>query len=185
MRLQVQAEPLKASGVYEPQHLVPAERALVSEAGMLGWDGNGWVVDAHHAGHPRARGGGRRALSLGFSGHYEAMEHRFDAAPLGIAGENIVVEGPPLRLPDIADGFVVRRRDGTEFALLRPGVAAPCAEFTSYLLGYDGPRARDEIAEELRFLDDGTRGFILAVDHLAGFEEIRVGDELLLAPPPA
>lgn len=179
--LQVQGEPLKASGVYEPEHLVGVERASLAAAGMLGWDGRAWVVDAHHTAHPHARGGGKRALSVGFSGHYEAMARRFGTAPIGIAGENIVVDGPPLRLPEIAGGLILRRADGSEIELRTPRVATPCLEFTSYLLGFDGPRPRDEIAAELKFLDGGTRGYILDVDHLAGPEEIGVGDEVCLA----
>ena len=179
-RLQIQVNPLTASGVYEPQHLVSVERASLSAAGMLGWDGRAWVVDAHHTAHPRSRGGGRRALSVGFSGHYEAMTARFGAAPVGIAGENVVVEGPPLRHPEIRGGLLLRRTDGTEIELRGPRVASPCAEFTSFLMGFDGPRPRDEIAAELSFLDAGTRGYIVDVGHLEGVEEIRVGDEILL-----
>lgn len=177
-RLQVQAEPLKASGVYDPEHLIPVDRAVLSAAGMLGWDGRGWVVDAHHDGHPRARGGGRRALSIGFTGHYSAMDRRFGSAPLGIAGENIVVDGPALRLAHLEAGLLIRRRDGTEIELHSPRVAAPCREFTSFLLGFDGPRPRNEIADELEFLSEGTRGFILAVDHLSRPVEIQPGDEI-------
>jgi len=180
VRLQIQAEPLKASGVYEPKHLVTVDEAVISADGMLGWDGTAWLVDAHHRAHPRARGGGRRALSIGLSGHYAAMAERFVPAVLGIGGENIVVDGPALRLPAIESGFVVRRPDGTEIELLDPRVAAPCVEFTSYLLGFDTPLPRAEIEEELAFLDGGTRGHIVAVDHLAGPVTLQTGDEVFL-----
>lgn len=180
VRLQVQADPLKTSGVYRPEHLVSVERGSLSAAGMLGWDGRAWAVDAHHRAHPRSRGGGRRALSVGFTGHYEAMQQRFGTAPIGIAGENVVVEGPPLRLADVRAGLVLRRADGSEIELRSPHVATPCLEFTSYLMGFDGPRPREEIAAELSFLDGGTRGYIVDVGHLVGSEEIRVGDEILV-----
>jgi hypothetical protein len=119
-------------------------------------------------------------MSIGLSGHYTAMAERFAPAVLGIGGENIVVDGPALRLPYIADGFVVRRADGTEIELLNPRVAAPCVEFTSYLLGSDTKLPRDQIKEELAFLDGGTRGFIVAVDHLVGPATLEVGDEVFL-----
>ena len=125
VRLQIQGEPLKATGVYLPGHLMTVDRAVVSADGMLGWHGSGWVVDAHHTAHPRARGGGRRALSIGLTGHYDAILERFPHGELGIGGENMIVDGSPLRLPEIADGFVVRRSDGAEIELLTPRAAAP------------------------------------------------------------
>ncbi len=180
VRLQIQGEPLKATGVYLPEHLTTVDEAVISRDGMLGWDGKAWLVDAHHTAHPRSRGGGKRALSVGLTGHYEAMAQRFDRATLGIGGENLVVEGPALRLPEIAGGFVVRRPDGTAVELLSPRVAAPCVEFTSYLLGADGPLPREEIEEDKAFLDQGTRGHIVGVDHLTAPVLIAVGDEVYL-----
>ena len=38
----------------------------------------------------------------------------------------------------------------------------------------------DEIGEELAFLDDGMRGFILSVDELAEPFRVRLGDEVFL-----
>jgi MOSC domain-containing protein YiiM len=180
VRLQIQAEPLKASGIYEPKHLVTVEEAVISADGMLGWDGTAWLVDAHHRAHPRARGGGRRAMSIALTGHYAAMAERFAPAVLGIGGENIVVDGPALRLPAIESGFVIRRPDGTKIELLDPRVAAPCVEFTSYLLGAATKLPRGEITEDLAFLDGGTRGHIVAVDHLVGPVTLEVGDEVFL-----
>ena len=178
--LQVQAEPLTPSGVYEWQHLVPVGRAVVSAAGMLGWDGTGWVVDAHHVSHPRPRGGGRRALSIGLTGHYAAMVERFPPAVLGIGGENIVVDGPALRLPAISEGFVIRRPDGVEIELLAPRPASPCLEFTSFLLGSETLLSRSEVRDELEFLDDGTRGHIVDVGHLTTPVPLEIGDEVFL-----
>jgi hypothetical protein len=180
VRLQVQAEPLTPSGVYEWQHLVPVDRAVVSADGMLGWDGTGWVVDAHHVAHPRPRGGGRRALSIGLTGHYAAMAERFAPAVVGIGGENIVVDGPALRLPAIAEGFLIRRPDGQEIELLAPRVASPCLEFTSFLLGSETLLTRAEVKDELAFLDGGTRGHIVHVGHLTKPVPVEIGDEVFL-----
>lgn len=180
VRLQVQAEPLKATGVYLPQYLTNVDRAMISSDGMLGWDGEAWLVDAHHTAHPRSRGGGRRAMSIGLTGHYSAMAERYPQVTVGIGGENIIVEGPALRLPEIADGFVIRRPDGTGIEMLTPTVAAPCAEFTSYLLGEDERLPREEILEDLAFLDEGTRGHIVDVDHLTDQVLVEVGDEVFL-----
>ncbi len=180
VRLQIQAEPLKATGRYLPEHLVTAEKALIGEAGMLIWDGSGWIVDAHHRSHPRARGGGNRALSIGFTGHYEAMAQRFESVPVGIAGENIIVDGPAVRMVDIAGGLLIRRPDGTEIGLNEPRPAAPCRPFTSFLLGSDSVLQRDTIQNELAFLSDGTRGFLVSLNQADRHVEIEVGDEVLI-----
>lgn len=178
--LQVQTEPLKATGWYRPEHLVTAESALIGEDGMLIWDGGGWIVDAHHRAHPRARGGGNRPLSIGFTGHYEAMAARFDSVPLGIAGENIIVDGPAVRMADIGSGLFVRRSDGVQIDLEGPRPAAPCRPFTSFLLESDDVLQRAAIQSELEFLSDGTRGFLVSVDDGDRYEGIAVGDEVLV-----
>lgn len=180
IRLQIQAEPLKASGRYDPGHLVTAEQALIGEPGMLIEDENGWLVDAHHRAHPRARGGGSRALSIGFTGHYEAMARRFDAVPVGIAGENIIVDGPAVRMAEIDGGLFIRRSGGVEIGLDGPRPAAPCRPFTSFLVGSNEVLQRETIAGELAFLSNGTRGFLVSVDHGDRYEEIAVGDQVLV-----
>ena len=177
VRLQVHAEPLKQDGAYVPDPLVSVDRAVVNADGMLGWNGNGWIIDTHHSAHPRAKGGGKRVLSIGFTGHYAAMADRFDSAPLGIAGENIVVDGRAVSAEDIADGLVIRHTDGTETELRSPKAAVACTGFTSYLLGSDEVLGHEQVADHLEFLSTGTRGFILAVDHLDRPVEIQLGDE--------
>lgn len=179
VRLQVQREPLKASGIYQPGPLLPVERAMVGAAGMLGHDGDGWVVDAHHTAHPRARGGGNRALSVGFTGHYAAMDDRFGPVADGVAGENVIVAGLPLRMSDVSGGLLVRRPDGTSYELRAPRPAAPCREFTSYLLRSPRVLDRSELQDELEFLSQGTRGFIVDVSHLHDLHEIALGDSVL------
>lgn len=176
VRLQVHAEPLKQNGAYRPDPLVSINRAVVGAEGMLGWDGSGWIVDTHHRAHPRAKGGGKRVLSIGFTGHYAAMANRFDTVPIGIAGENIVVDGPAVTADDIADGLVVRCGDGTEVELRAPQPAVACTGFTSYLLNADEVLGHDVVADDLAFLSAGTRGFILDVTHLDRPVEIAVGD---------
>lgn len=179
-RLQIQAEPLKWKGYYDPRPLMQVERATISGEGMLGWVDPGWVVDAHHAAHPVSRAGGRRALSIGLTGHYDAMSERFDGVVLGIGGENLIVDGPPLRLPEISAGFTIRRPDGKEIQLGEPRVATPCLEFTSYLLRSDEVLPRERLSEELAFLDAGSRGHIVDTDVATPFL-VEVGDEVWLS----
>lgn len=178
VRLQVQAEPLKRTGTYDPTHIVTADDALINAAGMLVRDDTGWIVDAHHTAHPRSRGGGNRPLSIGFTAHYDAMAAYFGSAPTGIAGENIIVDGPAVRLRDLESGLFIRRSDGTVIELDEARVAAPCLPFTSFMLGSDEVLSREAIATELEFLSHGTRGFVVAAHGLSGHVEIAVGDEV-------
>jgi hypothetical protein len=75
---------------------------------------------------------------------------------------------------------VIRHADGTETELRSPKVAIACTGFTSYLLGSDAVLGHEEVADHLAFLSTGTRGFILAVDHLDRPVEIQVGDEVFI-----
>jgi len=180
VRLQVQRIPIKIKGTaYLPDRILPVERASIDAWGMLGWSGDAWVVDAHNKAHPSRRGGGRRPLSIGFTGHYDVMADRFGNAPLGIAGENIIVKGDALWLDDLGGGVVVETEDG-DLLLERPRVAAPCAEFTSFMLGLDGVAPMADVAESLADLHDGRRGFIVAADHQSIPIDVRIGDKVFL-----
>jgi MOSC domain-containing protein YiiM len=119
-------------------------------------------------------------VSIGFTDHYAVMAERFGKAPIGIAGENIIVNGPALTLDDLGSGLAVVTSDGTELLLERPRVAAPCLEFTSFMLGLDRVASLEEIEEPLADLHDGRRGFIVAADHASSPVEIAVGDRVYL-----
>ena len=96
VRLQVQKIPIKRRGEgYAPEGLLIVDRAAVDAWGMVGWHGDAWVVDAHHTAHPSRRGGGRRQLSIGFTGHYSEMERRFGNAPIGIINTDIDQQSAP------------------------------------------------------------------------------------------
>lgn len=180
VRLQVQRIPIKVKGSgYVSEEILPVERASIDAWGMLGWHNGAWVVDTHNKAHPSQRGGGRRPLSIGFTGHYAAMADRFGEAPIGIAGENLIIEGSPLWLEDLGEGLVIEGSDG-ELLLERPRVAAPCAEFTSFMLGlgYVAPIA--EIEGALADLHDGRRGFIVAADHASNHHTVELGDRVFL-----
>ncbi len=176
--LQVQQVPIKVRGEgYLPERIVPTELAAVDAWGILAWDGGQWIIDAHHKSHPSRRGGGRRPLSIGFTGHYDLMAERFGDAPLGVAGENIIIDGPALSLGELGEGVVVATEDG-DLRLERPRVAAPCVEFTSFMLGLDRVAPLDEIEAHLADLHDGRRGFIVAADHSPQPMNLRVGDQV-------
>lgn len=184
VRLQIQQIPIKVKGVgYLPEQIMPIDRATVDAWGMLGWDGDRWVVDAHHKAHPSRRGGGRRPLSIGFTGHYALMEERFGSAPVGVAGENIIVDGSAFSLTDLGEGVVVENATGDLIPLERPRVAAPCVEFTSFMLELDEVAPLREIEAPLADLHDGRRGFIVAADHSPQPVEVALGDMVYLAGP--
>ncbi len=184
VRLQVQKVAIKRRGEgYKPEGILVVDRAAVDAWGMMGWSGDHWVVDAHHRAHPSRRGGGRRQLSIGFTGHYDEMARRFDTAPIGIAGENFIIDGPAFDLSGLGDGVVIVTADGTALALERPRVAAPCVEFTSFMLGLDHVAPLAEIAGPLGELDDGRRGFIVSADHSPDPIEVRVGDTVHFGVP--
>jgi hypothetical protein len=75
--------------------------------------------------------------------------------------------------------IVVGTADG-EVPLGSARVAAPCREFTSFMLGRPDVAPRDEIAADLAFLDDGMRGYILDLKTLEGAHRVRVGDEVFV-----
>lgn len=177
-RLQIHAESLKSDGAFDPDPLVSIRRASITSAGMLGWNGTAWILDNHHSAHPRIRGGGRRVLSAGFTGHYDRMRERFGDVPLGVAGENLIIDGPPVSGDAIGDGLIVQTSDGAVLELQSPEAALACTGFTSYLLGSPDVLPRDEIADHLAFLSTGTRGFIVSVDHVDRPVEVSVGDEV-------
>lgn len=181
VRLQVQRDPIKKKGEgYLPALIESVPAAAVDAWGMLGKTDKGWIVDAHHKSHPSSRAGGRRPLSIGFTGHYAAMEDTFGSAPIGIAGENIIVDSPELWLDDLGDGVEIHTAAGETLRLERPRVAAPCAEFTSFMLGMDGVAPIAEIEDSLAALHDGRRGFIVAADHAPRPVHVSVGDEVRL-----
>ncbi len=181
VRLQVQRVPIKVKGIgYLRQEILPVEMASVDAWGMLGWYGGAWVVDAHNKAHPSRRGGGRRPLSLGFTGHYAAMAERFGEASIGIAGENMIVDGPALWLSDIGAGLIVELSEG-ELLLERPRVAAPCAEFTSFMLGLDEVAPMADIEDALSDLHNGRRGFIVSADQASKPAALALGSKVFLA----
>lgn len=178
--LQVHGNRVKHRDRFDPTSLIEVETASLSSDGMLGWAGSGWVVDVHHAAWPEP--GPRRPLSMGFTSHYNKMENRFGKASLGVAGENIIVASDEVvSLADLGQRVVISAENGEEIQLVRPKVAKPCLPFTSFMLGLPSVGIREEIVGHLRFLDDGTRGFVFGVDEIGDPVRIRVGDEVFLA----
>ena len=70
------------------------------------------------------------------------------------------------------------KRSATASVTPRPRVAAPCVEFTSFMLGLEEVAPLAEIEAPLADLHDGRRGFIVAADHARSAVEISVGDKV-------
>ena len=176
--LQVQRERLSGDHGYDPSPILGIEEGSLDAHGLIGHHDGGWLIDVHHRDHPHSRGRGRRPLSIGFTGHYDAMAERFGRAELGCAGENMIVEfAGRIRPEDLAGEIVVHTSDG-EVVLRNARVAAPCAEFTSWIKGLGEVVPKKDQPEDAAFLDGGTRGYILDVSHLEQPVTIRVGDRV-------
>lgn len=179
--LQVQRQPLKQDASYDPSPLLAVEELRVSAHGVLGRLDGGWVVDTHHAAHPHVRGRGLRGVSMGFTSHYEAMAERYGDVPLGVAGENIIVESERrFDASALANGIIIRSSDGGKVVFPAAPPAAPCLEFTSFLLGLPHRAGRDEVAADLDFLGGGMRGFIVDAAQVRNPAPVRLGDEVHL-----
>lgn len=185
VRLKIQHAALKLGEkphrVYDPAPLRAVDALTLTPQGALARaDDGSMVLDIHHAAHPATRhNGGDNGLSVGFTGHYDAMRARFGPHLLdGLAGESILVAAAgQVPLAAVAGGLVVRRAaTGAQVALGAVRVALPCVEFSRFALRSDGA---DEVKAALQFLDYGMRGFYCtyAGDPIT----IDVGDELLAA----
>ena len=181
VRIQIQRTILKFKGVrYDPTPLLEVSEAAIGPLGITGVHDGAHVMEVHHAAHPSRRGGGNRTLSMGFTGHYRLMEKRFGSAPLGIGGENLIVENDSRLFDSDLEGTIVVLSEGGEVPLIGARDAAPCIEFTSFLLVRDEVADRTEIADELAFLSRGMRGFILDGSALTVPMAVHVGDEVVL-----
>jgi hypothetical protein len=184
VRLQIQRSPLKTgekpNRVYDPAPILAVDELWLSPEGVLGRGPDGsWLVDVHHRAHPRTKNAdGLHGISVGFTGHYEAMRAHFGAPIVpGCAGENLIADVPGrIPLDRIAGGLAVLAPDGSERLRLDVlQVAHPCRPFTGWALGRQVEP--DVLKSNLQFLDEGTRGYRLHTAHTA---KVAVGDVLVL-----
>ena len=177
--LQVHGDQVKRRQGYDPAPLIQVDEASVDHHGMLGWTGDAWVVDKHHQAWPEP--GPRRPLSIGFTSHYAKMRNRYWDIALGAAGENIVIAADGVvALDDLGEKLIVRSK-WSEVVLLPVKVAKPCLQFSSYMRRMREVGTYEELRDDLAFLGEGTRGFIVTMDEGNDPVRIRVGDEVFVA----
>jgi hypothetical protein len=175
--LQMQLYAMTGSGAYDLDALIEADKLRLTPDGFYGLSGQSWIMDRHHRHHPDSRyWHASEVLSFGFTSHYDHMWDLFGTKPLGIAGENIIVDAPSmLTIDDIAGGVMIETANGTaEFQA--PEVAEPCVEFTRFLTDRPDADARElkPLREQLR---NGVRGYVVAVQDDEPFE-VSAGDRV-------
>lgn len=186
VRLQVQVESVKSGAKpherYTPEpHLKTVDALRLNADGVEGIASDGSTLpDVHNRSHPRSKWRGNNGISLGFTGHYNAMHDRFgDHMTDGIAAESMLVDFPGLLpLEAIQQGIRIVG-DGRDITIGPWEVAHPCAPFSKYCLQFPEDAKPDRrITETLQFLEDGMRGFLAIWPETADPVEIRLGDEV-------
>lgn len=169
---------------YDPAPLRRVPAIEVDPDGAIGLAADGErLLDVHNRRHPDSKQRqGINGLSFGFTSHYGLMRDRFgDIAADGIAGENILVASDRRwSEADLAAGLVVETTSGQRLPLVRVVVAAPCVEFTRWVMRFpDDARPDLTVTGNVQFLDHGMRGYYTAYDGPPAV--IAVGDRVLLA----
>ncbi len=166
-RLQVQRSRMK-EGVrgarrYDPAPLLEVHELFVARAGAVGRTPAGPVVDVHHEDHPdtrRRRGNGLCLLSVQ---QYAALRARYGNHLVdGVAGENLLLDLADGHTGDLPATLRVETDEGS-VVLQDVAPAAPCVEFTRFVLRRGGPGVDGEVRRALAELDGGARGFYATV----------------------
>ncbi len=179
IKCQVSAQGLIHDGRYIESDIIDATELHLGADGVVGWCDGRAVLNHHHRLNPRLRGfKPRRLLSIGFTGHYNAMSDRFGSAPVGCAAENIIIECDRIVTEDeLESGLQIKCQDGTEIDLEPAAVAKPCVPFTKFML-QDQEAADELVAPNRAFLDNGMRGFVLGLANQSDVAVVRPGDQL-------
>lgn len=153
---------------YDPAPIRAVPALALDGDGAVGLAAGEHLLDVHNARHPATKQRlGRNSLSIGFTSHYVKMRDRFNhPLPDGLAGENILVATDrSWSEAELAAGLVIETAAGQRLHLERVVMAAPCVEFTRWLMRFpEDARPDFTVTEGVRFLDHGTRGFYAAYD---------------------
>ncbi|MGI9644313.1 MAG: MOSC domain-containing protein [Ilumatobacteraceae bacterium] len=170
---------------YDASRRVEVDRLHITGRGIEATlPGGDRVLDIHHLDHPGKAYGDDDLVSVGFSAHYDAMRDEFGEHMVdGTAGENIIIEYPGEVWPeDLADTLAMENQDTGELARFHSvGFATPCVEFSRFCAQrVDDDVSAGRLAEILRFLGRGRRGFLLLLNDAHGPVTVRPGDRVFL-----
>jgi MOSC domain len=187
-QVQVQRASLKAGErpyrYYDPAPLLAVDGLLLSASGVVGLSAGGeQVIDVHNADHPISKNvRGLNGISIGFTGHYQAMRGRFGPHLTdGIAGENILVESDRgFALADLGERLAIQTSTGALVYLAELLVAAPCVEFSQFAASQGERLPPEALQETLQFLHDGRRGFYATLAGAPGEAIVRAGDRVFV-----
>lgn len=166
-QLQVQRAALKQGKkpyrYYDPSPLLVVEKLLLTHEGVIGVTSeNPEIIDVHNASHSESRNRDINGISFGFTSHYQSMRQKFGMHLTdGCAGENILVETEEMfTLETLGKHVAIQSREGNISIHLEDlRVAAPCVEFSHFVLNELMPAPAEVLRETLIFLDHGRRGF--------------------------
>ncbi|MDE0138869.1 MAG: hypothetical protein OXM57_10720 [bacterium] len=170
VKLQIHRRHQRDEGVYRLDPLAEVSTLRLTPDGPIGFDGGSWIVDCHHRYHPQAtshRPG--RALSIGFTSHYEDIWKRFTPIPLGASGENLIVSSDEVISESELDGGIRIGNPQASILVSNAKVAEPCVAFTRLVTGRAEASAQ-ELAEDRERLRNGIRGFVMPLDGIDLFD---------------
>lgn len=167
---------------YDVTRRVEVESLLITALGIEADLANGeHVLDIHHIHHPD-KAYTDDLVSIGFTSHYAAMRERFgEHMQDGAAGENIIIEYErEVWLADLGQQVVIENAaTGARSTLDILRIATPCNEFSHFAANSQHQRLpADELKSALQFLNDGRRGFLLALSKGQESARIQVGDRV-------
>jgi hypothetical protein len=149
--------------------LLEVDALTVTPRGVVG---PGGVLVVHHADHPDTRNVKlRNGLSVMTRPRYDALRASYGPHLVdGIAGESLLLD----QGGDLSGPLVLETEDGQLDLEGEP--AAPCVEFSRFVLGRGVGDTGPEVRAAMAALDDGARGFYLRTE---GTGRVRAGARLL------
>ncbi len=170
---------------YDASRRVEVDRLIINSLGIEATRANGeHVLDIHHIDHPDKAYDDDDLVSIGFTSHYEAMRERFGEHMVdGSAGENIIIEyDQEVWLDDLGQQIAIENKDtGRRLLLDALSFAAPCDEFSHFVANsqYERLPAAD-LKATLQFLNNGRRGFLLALSGGQETATVQAGDKVFV-----
>ena len=183
VKMQVARRRIRNGPRYDPSPLREVSRLRLSAEGVIGYDGESWVLDSHHRAHPeRTRFQPHRVLLIGFEPNYRKLWEEFRPIDLGGAGEALIFSADRLVTPGEAAAGMLIAGGGETIELSGPESAVACAAFTRYMTqspDLPGELAEEELEAPRRRLSQGLRGFVVPYNRPQPFD-VEPGAELFL-----